>query len=125
MFFRIKGQFERLNPTRYQAIQSRLNNSVLDISGLIRDPRLPLMGFAPAYYYTIEGPLICVSSGKKIAGLLAPSLAIIDPFTTHAVEAMQAMEKDLPILTWWTASAGGTPSLVRSFRADVKWQTHQ
>ncbi|KAH7870648.1 uncharacterized protein C8R40DRAFT_637073 [Lentinula edodes] len=64
MLFKIKGQSERLHPTRYQAIQSRLN--VLDVSGPICNPRLPLMGFAPAYdaLHNRE-PLILLPSGKK------------------------------------------------------------
>ncbi|KAJ4466121.1 hypothetical protein C8J55DRAFT_527457 [Lentinula edodes] len=64
MLFKIKGHSERLHPTRYQAIQSPLN--VLDVSGPICNPRLPLMGFAPAYdaLHNRER-LILLPSGKK------------------------------------------------------------
>ncbi|KAJ3929919.1 MAG: hypothetical protein NXY57DRAFT_372860 [Lentinula lateritia] len=122
IFFKIKGQSERLHPTRYQAIQSRLNNSVLDVSGPIRNPRLPLMGFAPAYAaLDNRKPPILLSSGKKSPDYLRlfyhrcrsgfPQktydfiLILVQPFTAYAVEAIRAMKKDLPILAWWTAPA--------------------
>ncbi|KAJ3985019.1 hypothetical protein F5890DRAFT_1553520 [Lentinula detonsa] len=79
---------------------------VLDISGAILDPRLPLAGFELADAALQKGEAVtCRSSGKTIANLPAPTLGIIDPFTVYAIEAIRVIAKGTPILAWWTAPA--------------------
>lgn len=110
-------------------------SSVIDISGPIVDPRLPLAEFSPAYLALQKSEAVnCLSTGKTISGLPAPTLAIIDastclqhisaqcslilihyffqPFAYYAIEVIRAIAKDTLILAWWTAPAG---ALLRLF----------
>ncbi|KAJ3743562.1 hypothetical protein DFH05DRAFT_1618923 [Lentinula detonsa] len=89
MLPRIMSELERRDPSHLaQAIRTRLH--VLDISGAILDPRLPLAGFELADADLQKG---------KAAFVVPP------PFTVYAIEAIRVIAKGTPILAWWTAPA--------------------
>ncbi|KAJ3784842.1 hypothetical protein GGU10DRAFT_399990 [Lentinula aff. detonsa] len=109
MLPRIMSELERLDPSHSQVIGSRLH--VLDISGAILDPRLPLAGFALAYAASSvcrRGKLsLVVPPVKQSPTYLLPLWeSSMQPFTAYAIEAIRVIAKDTPILAWWTAPAG-------------------
>ncbi|KAF9073099.1 hypothetical protein BDP27DRAFT_1289599 [Rhodocollybia butyracea] len=114
LYSKIIAELKRLPSDQYEALESRLN--VIDISEPTSDNDMmkPLDLFAPTFtaLYT-SASVTCNTSGKTISGLSCPTLAIIDPFTAYAYEAIRAVSgESVPILAWWTANAG---SLLRVF----------
>ncbi|KAJ3726693.1 hypothetical protein C8R42DRAFT_717551 [Lentinula raphanica] len=105
-YSKIQAEFKRLEPTRFEAIASRLN--VMDISEPDFDFMKPLTTFGPAFATLYSsGSLTCTITQKTISGLPAPAFAVIDPFTTYAFESIRAISGErVPILAWWTTTAG-------------------
>ncbi|KAF5368682.1 hypothetical protein D9757_010223 [Collybiopsis confluens] len=106
LYSKIVGEFKRLPAAKYDALQSRLH--IIDIAGSEIDLTKPVESFAPAFESLYSSaPITCRSSGKTIGGLPSPSLAIIDPFTNYAYEAVWSISsRTVPILAWWTSNAG-------------------
>ncbi|KAE9403747.1 UDP-Glycosyltransferase/glycogen phosphorylase [Gymnopus androsaceus JB14] len=104
----IIGELKCYPSATFEAIESRLN--IIDLTGPLEGPpvMLQLESFAPAFAALYSSASVtCLSSAKTIHGLPIPSLAIIDPFTAYAFEAIRAIGgKNVPILAWYTSNVG-------------------
>ncbi|KAF5333855.1 hypothetical protein D9757_015406 [Collybiopsis confluens] len=114
LYPQIVGEFKRLPPSKYEALQSRLH--VLDIAGKEVDLMKPVDAFASSFkslFSTGTAPITCRSSGKTVGGLPPPSLAIIDPFADYAYEAIWEISSwTIPIIAWWTSNAGAVIRII-------------
>ncbi|KAJ4473111.1 hypothetical protein J3R30DRAFT_764566 [Lentinula aciculospora] len=106
IYSKIMGELNRLEPARFAAIKSRLN--IMDIAGPAFDTMKPLLTFGPSFAALYSsGSVTCLTTEKTISALPPPTLAIIDPFAAYAIESIRAVAGNgLPILAWWTATAG-------------------
>ncbi|KAE9403761.1 UDP-Glycosyltransferase/glycogen phosphorylase [Gymnopus androsaceus JB14] len=109
-YSKIIGELKHYSSAKHEAIQSRLN--IIDIAGPLEGPlvNLELDSFAPAFAALYSsGSLTCLTSGKTIHGYPAPTLAIIDPFSAYAFEAIREIAgKNVSILAWFTSNAGSS-----------------
>ncbi|KAF8830639.1 hypothetical protein HHX47_DHR2001054 [Lentinula edodes] len=106
IYFKIIAQLKRLEPARYAAIESRMN--IIDISGPDFDLLKPLDTFESNFQALYSSSHVtCLTTKKTINGLPRPTLAIIDPFTPYAFEAIRKTAgQRVSILAWWTSNAG-------------------
>ncbi|KAJ3782241.1 hypothetical protein GGU10DRAFT_389982 [Lentinula aff. detonsa] len=109
---KIIAEFKRLEPTRYAALEPRLN--IINIAGPVVDPFQPLDAFEPNFAALYSSSSVtCLSTDRTISGLPRPTLAIIDPFAGYAFECIRRIAgRSVSILAWWTSNAG---SLLRLF----------
>ncbi|THU84357.1 UDP-Glycosyltransferase/glycogen phosphorylase [Dendrothele bispora CBS 962.96] len=98
-------ELDKLPSGDREDIKARLH--VIDISGVIINPLMPILEFEPVFKAMYRGePIKCLATGKEYT-LAPPTVAIIDPFAGYAIEAIhETTENKLPILIWASFTAG-------------------
>ncbi|KAK7437855.1 hypothetical protein VKT23_018292 [Stygiomarasmius scandens] len=98
------------SPGMREDVKTRL--FTIDVCGMVLNPFVPVPAFTPAFEALWNGkPVKCLSSGKEYKDLPRPFVAIIDPFTGYAIEAIRDITFPHPggplrMLAWVSAPAG-------------------
>ncbi|KAK7029552.1 hypothetical protein VNI00_014429 [Paramarasmius palmivorus] len=111
MHTKMMKELRNLPAKRFDAISHRIH--IMDVggrTGLQPYEEVEQVASSLVLLYKQSGDVRCLTSGRTIGGseLPPPSVAIVDPFATYALQALRsvASPQDVPILLWFTSTAG-------------------
>ncbi|KAF5368679.1 hypothetical protein D9757_010227 [Collybiopsis confluens] len=106
MYHKFMRELDKISPQHRSELLPRLH--VIDLTGKDISPFDALPEFATAFQALYSSHSVtCRSTGMTIEGLTPPTVAVIDPFASYAIDAIRSIAGSAcPVFSWMTAPAG-------------------